>query len=123
MLDHGAARLLNRGTGPAAVEAGEEPAGKGSRPALPTSLRRNYIHATPILCGLGCNCNVAKPPGQRVGPRHRIAAGSKRNILALDMSWVATDDDQPLRTPPGFWVAGSICPVVEERPSSARPAV
>jgi prevent-host-death family protein len=68
MLDHGAAGLLNRGTGPAAVEAGEEPAGKGSRPALPTSLRRNYIHATPILRGLGCNCNVAKPSGQRSAP-------------------------------------------------------
>src|SRR5438309_4598974 len=63
MLDHGAAGLLNRGTGPAAVEDGEEPAGKGSRPALPTCLRRNYIHATPILRGLGCNCNVAKPLG------------------------------------------------------------
>jgi hypothetical protein len=75
MLDHGAAGLLNRGTGPAAVNAGEEPAGKGSRPALPTSLRRNYIHATPILRGLGCNCNVAKPSGQRVGPRHRIFVG------------------------------------------------
>ena len=68
MLDHRSAGLLNRGTGPAAVEAGEEPAGKGSRPALPTSLRRNYIHATPILRGLGCNCNVAKPSGQRWGP-------------------------------------------------------
>ena len=68
MLDHSSAGLLNRETGPAAVEAGEEPAGKGSRPALPTSLRRNYTHATPILRGLGCNCNVAKPSGQRWGP-------------------------------------------------------
>ncbi|MEA2567554.1 MAG: hypothetical protein QOD49_2731, partial [Actinomycetota bacterium] len=30
MLDRRAAGFLNRGTGPAAVEAGEEPAGKGS---------------------------------------------------------------------------------------------
>src|SRR5207244_13321726 len=75
MLDHGAAGLLDRGTGPAAVEAGEEPAEKGSRPTLPTSLRRNYIHATPILRGLGCNCNVGEAVWPAVGPRHRIFVG------------------------------------------------
>src|SRR2546421_3134516 len=75
MLDHGAADLLNRGTEPAAVEAGEESAGKGSRPALPTSFHRNYIHATPILRGLGGNCNVAKSVWPAVGPRHRIFVG------------------------------------------------
>src|SRR5947209_3830023 len=75
MLDHGAAGLLNRGTGLAAVDGGEEPAGKGSRPALPTSLHRNYIHATPILRGLGSNCNVAKPSGQRWGPAIGSSSG------------------------------------------------
>ncbi len=89
MLDHGAAGLLNRGTGPAAVEAGEEPAGKGSRPALPTSLRRNYIHATPILRGLGCNCNVAKPSGQRWGPRHRIFVEHEVDVHGRAVSFMA----------------------------------
>src|SRR6266480_1663293 len=83
MLDHGAAGLLNRGTGPAAVEAGEEPAGKGSRPALPTSLRRNYIHATPILRGLGRNCNIAKPSGLRWGP----AIGSSSGVQLRPRTW------------------------------------
>ena len=83
MLDHGAAGLLNRGTGPAAVEAGGDPTGKGSRPALPTCLRRNYIHATPILRGLGCNCNVAKPSGQRWGP----AIGSSSGVQLRPRTW------------------------------------
>src|SRR5437763_16934444 len=109
MLDHGAAGLLKWGTGPAAVDAGEEPAGKSSRPALPTSLHHNYIHATPILRGLGGNCNVAKSVWPAVGPRHRIFVehevdvhGRAVSFMAVSLPWVSSSPRAHARAPSGW---------------------
>jgi len=69
MFDHTGVGLLNRVTGPATVDAGEEPAEKGSRPALPfavtTSMQLPFCVASAAIAR-------SQKSGPAVGPCRRI---------------------------------------------------